>query len=84
MFANAAQDWYTDLRNTSCYVMQQLLLLTGPQLSAEARRAIYPELLKRLDDSSNQVRGGRGCGELQSSGGLAVPGRQQQPGVRDR
>jgi hypothetical protein len=28
----------------------------GQQLSDESRRAIYPELLKRLDDSSNKVR----------------------------
>lgn len=29
----------------------------GSQLSDEGRRAIYPELLKRLDDSSNKVSG---------------------------
>lgn len=27
----------------------------GDGISDEARRAIYPELLKRLDDSSNKV-----------------------------
>jgi hypothetical protein len=27
----------------------------GDRISDEARRAIYPELLKRLDDSSNKV-----------------------------
>ena len=54
------QDWYTDLRNTACFVLEQLLLLTGPRLSHEARRLIYPELLKRLDDSSNQVGFGQG------------------------
>ena len=51
------QDWYTDLRNTACFVMEELMLAVGPDMSEQARRAIYPELLKRLDDSSNQVRG---------------------------
>jgi hypothetical protein len=32
-----------------------LCLQVGQQLSEELRRAIYPELLKRLDDSSNKV-----------------------------
>lgn len=48
----------------ACFVLEQLLLLVGPKLTHEARRTIYPELLKRLDDSSNQVRGrteGRAC-----------------------
>ena len=49
------EDWYVDLRNTACFVMEQLILTVGPGLSEEARRAIYPELLKRLDDSNNQV-----------------------------
>ena len=49
------EDWYIDLRNTACFVMEQLVLTVGPRLSEEARRAIYPELLKRLDDSNNQV-----------------------------
>ena len=46
---------YVDVRNMACYVLEQLLLLVGPKLNHEARRAIYPELLKRLDDSSNPV-----------------------------
>lgn len=32
------------------------VLQVGSRISDEARRAIYPELLKRLDDSSNKVR----------------------------
>jgi hypothetical protein len=40
----------------ACFVLEQLLMLVGPKLSHDARRTIYPELLKRLDDSSNQVR----------------------------
>lgn len=31
------------------------VLQVGSRISDEARRAIYPELLKRLDDSSNKV-----------------------------
>eukprot|EP00878_Enallax_costatus_P023694 GHUV01025226.1.p1 GENE.GHUV01025226.1~~GHUV01025226.1.p1 ORF type:complete len:348 (+),score=153.00 GHUV01025226.1:1-1044(+) len=50
------EDWYSDVRHTACYVMQLLLEQVGSQLNDEARRAIYPELLKRLDDSSNKVR----------------------------
>lgn len=33
----------------------RLCLQVGDRISDEARRAIYPELLKRLDDSSNKV-----------------------------
>jgi hypothetical protein len=52
-----------DVRNMACFVVEQLLHLVGPQLSHEARRALYPELVKRLDDSSNQVghQVKRGC-----------------------
>ncbi|GAX72982.1 hypothetical protein CEUSTIGMA_g434.t1 [Chlamydomonas eustigma] len=50
------EDWYTDLRNTACFVMRELLLAVGKDFSAEARRTVYPELIKRLDDSNNQVR----------------------------
>jgi hypothetical protein len=32
-----------------------LSLQVGDRISDEARRAIYPELLKRLDDSNNKV-----------------------------
>lgn len=32
------------------------MLISGGNLRDEERRMIYPELLKRLDDSSNQVR----------------------------
>lgn len=37
--------------------MEELMLAVGPDLSEQARRTIYPELLKRLDDSSNQASG---------------------------
>ncbi|WIA11175.1 hypothetical protein OEZ85_011306 [Tetradesmus obliquus] len=50
------EDWYSDVRHTACYVERLLLQQVGQRLSDEQRRAIYPELLKRLDDSSNKVR----------------------------
>eukprot|EP00798_Chlamydomonas_sp_ICE-L_P021006 gene21006-27865_t len=58
------EDWYVDMRLAGyvdmrlagCGVMQQLLLAAGSKFTAEQRRAVYPELLKRLDDSSNQIR----------------------------
>lgn len=54
------EDWYSDVRLTACYVVQQLLGAVGAgSWTGEQLRSIYPELLKRLDDSSNQVGGGR-------------------------
>jgi dynein assembly factor 5 len=50
------EDWFPDLRHSACYCLEQLLLACGPGLGAEQRRAVYPELLKRLDDSSDRVR----------------------------
>jgi len=50
------EDWYVDVRNTGCHVVELLLLEVGAALTHEHRRALYPELTKRLDDSSNQVR----------------------------
>lgn len=50
------EDWYVDMRASTCFVMEQLLQVAGERLSDAARRAIYPELLKRLDDSNNSVR----------------------------
>lgn len=47
---------YPDVRYAACYVEQQLLEVVGSGLSDEQRRAVYPELLKRLDDSSNKVQ----------------------------
>ncbi|KAG1655968.1 hypothetical protein FOA52_009395 [Chlamydomonas sp. UWO 241] len=57
------EDWYTDLRRMACFVEEQLLLSVGPSMGDAARRAVYVELLKRLDDASNAVRVGA-CGAL--------------------
>jgi hypothetical protein len=54
------EDWYSDVRYSSCYVTEQMLQLMGADLGDGARRALYPELLKRLDDSNDQVRGVEG------------------------
>ena len=49
------EDWYPDVRLAAAVVEGALLDALGPGLDDDQRRAIYPELLKRLDDSSNQV-----------------------------
>ncbi|GIM04045.1 hypothetical protein Vretimale_8680 [Volvox reticuliferus] len=53
LFSALDEDWYTDMRLAACYVLEQLLEMVGPRLSDAARRAIYPELHKRLDDAHN-------------------------------
>eukprot|EP00898_Chlorokybus_atmophyticus_P003699 jgi/Chlat1/432/Chrsp103S00944 len=50
------EDFYADTRRASCHAMEQLLLVAGAVLTDEQRRAIYPELLKRMDDSSDAIR----------------------------
>lgn len=39
----------------ACFVAEQLLLAVGSRMGHDPRRALYPELLKRLDDSANSV-----------------------------
>jgi hypothetical protein len=46
---------YVDVRLAGCFVLEQVMGAAGQGFSQEQRRAVYPELLKRLDDSSNQV-----------------------------
>lgn len=50
------EDWYVDTRRLACFVMSALLRLAGGRIGDETRRQIYPELNKRMDDSSNEVR----------------------------
>ena len=50
------EDWYVDTRKVACCAMEAFLRVCGPQISDEMRRSIYPELNKRMDDSSNDVR----------------------------
>ena len=52
------EDYYADTRAASCHAMRHLLLTAGEKLSDEHRRAVYPELLKRMDDSRNEIRVG--------------------------
>ncbi|KAG2454165.1 hypothetical protein HYH02_001200 [Chlamydomonas schloesseri] len=63
--ASLDEDWYTDLRLAACYVAEQLLEVAGPSLSDASRRALYPELHKRLDDAHNSVRVAA-CGALRA------------------
>ncbi|GLI65295.1 hypothetical protein VaNZ11_008788 [Volvox africanus] len=65
LFTSLDEDWYTDMRLAACYVLEQLLEMVGPELSDAARRAIYPELHKRLDDAHNSVRVAA-CGALRA------------------
>ena len=44
------------MRASACFILEHLLLAVGPSLTHEQRRLVYPELLKRLDDSNNGVR----------------------------
>lgn len=50
------EDWYVDTRKLACCTMAALLSLSGCQLTDDARRQVYPELTKRMDDSSNETR----------------------------
>jgi hypothetical protein len=50
------EDWYTETRRLGCLTMRSLLELAGAAFEDEMLRQIYPELVKRLDDSSNDVR----------------------------
>ncbi|XP_010887752.2 dynein assembly factor 5, axonemal [Esox lucius] len=44
-------------RLLACQSLSTLLKLTGASLHADALNKLYPEVLKRLDDSSEEVRG---------------------------
>eukprot|EP00892_Ulva_mutabilis_P000660 jgi/Ulvmu1/10595/UM065_0049.1 len=50
------EDWYADTRKLACYTTAALLELAGNRFTDEIRRQLYPELTKRMDDSSNAVR----------------------------
>mmetsp|Transcript_16748 Transcript_16748/g.46804 ORF Transcript_16748/g.46804 Transcript_16748/m.46804 type:complete len:975 (+) Transcript_16748:187-3111(+) len=50
------EDYYADTRLVACHVMAGLLRCAGEGLSDGSRRAVYPELCKRLDDSSDANR----------------------------
>ena len=50
------EDYYADTRLASCHTLEALLNVVGPKLTDDQKRLVYPELLKRLDDSNDQVR----------------------------
>ncbi|XP_073399199.1 dynein axonemal assembly factor 5 [Dendrobates tinctorius] len=43
-------------RLVSCRIIKALLRVCGPHLDADKLNAIYPEIVKRLDDASDEVR----------------------------
>lgn len=56
MFQSLEEEYFVDTRLAACSGMYHLLESAGNALMYEQCRLIYPELLKRLDDSSNTVR----------------------------
>ena len=43
------EDYYADTRQASCLVMEHVLRVAGDGLSEEQRRAVYPEVITRVD-----------------------------------
>lgn len=56
MFQSLEEEYFVDTRLAACSGMYHLLLSAEDTLTHEQCRLIYPELLKRLDDSNNKVR----------------------------
>ena len=50
------EEYFVDTRLSACEATYHLLVPAGKLLTPDQRRLLYPELLKRLDDSSNAVR----------------------------
>lgn len=65
IFQLLEEEWYADVRRSACFAAERLIAAVGGRLTDEQRRAIYPELTKRLDDSANVVRIAA-CGALQA------------------
>lgn len=59
------EDYYADTRYAACHAMAGVLRCAGEELQDESRRAIYPELCKRLDDSNDNNRIAA-CGALEA------------------
>ncbi|TNV72368.1 hypothetical protein FGO68_gene7948 [Halteria grandinella] len=49
-------DWANDLRFTSVIMIRKLIQYLSPVFTDEDYKEIYPELLKRLDDSQDGIR----------------------------
>ena len=56
LHSSLEEDYYADTRLASCHTLEALLLVIGRGLTDDQKRAVYPELLKRLDDSDDKVR----------------------------
>ena len=56
VFQSLEEEYFVDTRLAACSGTYHLLLSAKDLLNYEQCRMIYPELLKRLDDSSNIVR----------------------------
>ena len=60
LFASVAsameEEYFADTRFAACVVMGQMVLAGGLALTDEQRRFVYPELLKRMDDSRDEIR----------------------------
>lgn len=52
----AMDDTNKSTRLIACRVMTRLFELSGPSLDLDRLHNIYPELLKRLDDSNDEIR----------------------------
>ncbi len=50
------EDYYAETRVMACHALHAGKLQAGVHLPIPQLRAVYPETLKRLDDSSNDVR----------------------------
>ena len=50
------EDYYADTRAAACHALAMLLERCGDRLTDEHRRYVYPELLKRMDDSRDEIR----------------------------
>jgi dynein assembly factor 5 len=56
VFSAMEEDYYADTRKAACYALDGVLATAGLDLGDEKRRSIYPEILKRMDDSRDDVR----------------------------
>merc|ERR1712045_356258 len=48
--------WSPDNRWIACHVLSCTLVELQAEISSEQLREVYPELLKRLDDSNDEIR----------------------------
>ena len=56
VFSAMEEDYYAETRKAACYALDGVLATAGFDLGDEKRRATYPEILKRMDDSRDDVR----------------------------